>query len=69
MLTGERRVDSPDLPGPASAVRHVPETKEIVSSIESAGLVKLKMLKFGEKPCFVRNDVAMRETQIEAFKP
>jgi catechol 2,3-dioxygenase-like lactoylglutathione lyase family enzyme len=69
VLTGERPVDSPDLPGPASVVRHVPETKEIVGSIESAGLVKLKMLKFGEKPCFVRNDVAMRETQIEAFKP
>lgn len=69
VLTGERPVDSPDLPGPASVVRHVPETKEIVNSIESAGLVKLKMLKFGEKPCFVRNNVAMRETQIEAFKP
>jgi SAM-dependent methyltransferase len=69
VLTGERPVDSPDLPGPASVVRHVPETQDIVKSIESAGLVKLKMLKFGEKPCFVRNNVAMRETQIEAFKP
>lgn len=69
VLTGESAVDSPDLPGPAAAVRHVPVMADVVRSIEAAGVVALKMLKYGDKPCFVRRDVAMRETQIEAFKP
>ncbi|QEL14563.1 ArsI/CadI family heavy metal resistance metalloenzyme [Limnoglobus roseus] len=68
VLTGESAVDSPNLPGPASAVRHVPVMADMVRSIESAGAVGLKTLKYGDKPCFVRNAVAMRETQIEAFK-
>ena len=37
--------------------------------IEAEGFQKLKLLKYDAKPCFVREGVAMRETQIEGRKP
>lgn len=69
VLTADRPVDGPDLPGPASAVRHVPSEGEPIRLLEEAGLTAVKLLKFDAKPCFVRNGVEMRETQIEGRKP
>lgn len=69
VLTADRIVESPDLPGPAGAVRHVPSEGESFRLFEDAGLTSVRLLKFDAKPCFVRNGVAMRETQIEGRKP
>lgn len=68
VLTADRPVDGPELPGPASAVRHVPAEGEPVRLLEEAGLTAVKLLKFDAKPCFIRNGVEMRETQIEGRK-
>lgn len=69
VLTGERSVDQPDLPGPAGAVRAVPFESDPVALLEAAGLFGMRMLKFDAKPCFVRDGVGMRELQLEAFAP
>jgi catechol 2,3-dioxygenase-like lactoylglutathione lyase family enzyme len=68
VLTGERTVDAPQLPGPASVVRHVPFTQDVLGLIEATGLTRIRLLKFNDQPCFVRDGVAMRETQIEAWR-
>jgi catechol 2,3-dioxygenase-like lactoylglutathione lyase family enzyme len=70
VLTAERPfTGSPDLPGPAAAVSNVPFDADVVGLVESLGFEGVRLLKFDAKPCFVRNDIAMRETQIEAWKP
>jgi catechol 2,3-dioxygenase-like lactoylglutathione lyase family enzyme len=69
VLTGERVVEGPELPGPASVVRHVPTESEPLDLLADAGLSAVRLLKFDAKPCFIRNGVAMRETQIEGRKP
>lgn len=69
VLTADQIVESPDLPGLAGAVRHVPEETEPVQLLEDAGLTAVELLKFDAKPCFVRNGVEMRETQLEGRKP
>lgn len=68
VLTADRSVEGPDLPGPASMVRHVPNEGEPLRLLEDAGLTAVKLLKFDAKPCFVRNGIEMRETQIEGRK-
>jgi hypothetical protein len=69
VLTGDRPVENPSLPGPAGAVKTVPPETEPVTLLREAGFVGVRMLKFDSKPCFVRDGVAMRETQVEGFKP
>jgi catechol 2,3-dioxygenase-like lactoylglutathione lyase family enzyme len=69
VLTADRSVDGPDLPGPASVVRFVPQEGEPIRLLEDAGFSAVRLLKFDAKPCFVRNGVEMRETQIEGRKP
>ena len=69
VLTGERPVENPDLPGPAGAVRSVPFEADPVALLEAAGLVGVRMRKFDAKPCFVRGGVGMRELQLEGFAP
>lgn len=69
VLTGEQPVESPQLPGPASGVQFVPSETEPPRLLEDAGLIGVRMLKFDAKPCFVRNGVAMRELQLEGWKP
>jgi SAM-dependent methyltransferase len=69
VLAGEQPVESPDLPGPAGAVRSVPFESDPVALLEAAGLVGVRMLKFDAKPCFVRGGVGMRELQLEGFAP
>ncbi|HEY1187191.1 MAG TPA: ArsI/CadI family heavy metal resistance metalloenzyme [Gemmata sp.] len=69
VLSGETGVQNPELPGPAGAVRAVPAEGEAVALLEAAGFVGVKLLKYDPKPCFVRNGVGMRETQLEGFAP
>src|SRR5262249_14046000 len=70
VLTAEKLfAGPPGLPGPAAAVQHVPVDAEVVALLEAAGLEGVRLLKFDARPCFVRDDVPMRETQIEAWKP
>src|SRR5262245_22394420 len=70
VLTAERPITgSPDLPGPAAAVRSVPVDSDTVALVEALGFEDIYLLKFDAKPCFVRQGIAMRETQIEARKP
>ena len=69
MLVGESPVENPDLPGPAGAVRSVPFEADPVALLEEAGFVGIRMLKFGEAPCFVRDGIGMRELQLEGFTP
>jgi len=69
VLTAQNPVDSPELPGPASAVHYVPAESEPLKLLSDAGFTAIRLLKFDAKPCFVRNSVAMRETQIEGWKP
>jgi catechol 2,3-dioxygenase-like lactoylglutathione lyase family enzyme len=70
VLTAEKPfAGEPGLPGPAAAVRHVPVDAEVVSLVEAAGFEGVRLLKFDASPCFVRDGVAMRETQLEAWAP
>lgn len=59
----------PNLPGPAGAVQFVPVESDVVGQLRAAGFQGIRMLKFDAKPCFVREGIPMRETQIEAWKP
>jgi len=69
VLTGDKPFEgNPELPGPASAVQHVPLQSEPVELLTKAGLVGIRMAKFDAKPCFERKGVAMRELQLEGFK-
>lgn len=70
VLTAERALSGdPALPGPASAVKHVPVTADVVAAVEAAGFEAARLLKFDAKPCFVREGVGLRETQLEAWRP
>ncbi len=69
-LVAERPLSGPpQLPGPAAAVQYVPPDTLPSSLLAAAGFQRLKYLKFDEKPCFVREGVALREQQLEAHKP
>jgi catechol 2,3-dioxygenase-like lactoylglutathione lyase family enzyme/SAM-dependent methyltransferase len=68
-LVGERPLSNPGLPGPAAAVQFVPPESDPVRLLEAAGFQGLRLLKFDAKPCFQREGVAMREQQLEGFKP
>jgi catechol 2,3-dioxygenase-like lactoylglutathione lyase family enzyme len=69
VLTGERPVDSPALPGPAMAVRFVPSEADVPALPTEAGFVGVRLLKYDANPCFVRDGVGLRELQLEAFAP
>jgi len=70
VLVGDKPLAGPPrLPGPAAAVQHVPLDTEPPRWLEESGFQALHFLKFGDKPCFVVDDVAMREMQLEGFKP
>jgi len=69
VLTGECSVESPELPGPASAVQFVPQESIPLARLEEAGFVRIRMVKFDSQPCFIRDGVKMRELQLEGFAP
>jgi catechol 2,3-dioxygenase-like lactoylglutathione lyase family enzyme len=68
-LVGERVVANPGLPGPAALVQEVPLESSPIDLLEQAGFQALRLIKFDAKPCFQRAGVAMREQQLEGFKP
>lgn len=68
ILAGDKTHSSPSLPGPAAPVRYVPAKDDIMAMIAKAGLTGIRLLKYDDKPCFVADGVAMRETHIEAFR-
>jgi catechol 2,3-dioxygenase-like lactoylglutathione lyase family enzyme len=68
-LVGERALSNPGLPGPAAAVQFVPPEADPMRLLEGAGFEGLRYVKFDAKPCFQREGVAMREQQLEGFKP
>ena len=59
----------PQLPGPAAHVSHVPLEQEPQGLLEGAGFIGMRQLKFDAKPCFVRGEAALRELQLEGWKP
>jgi len=69
VLAGEQRLAMPGLGGAAASVEIVPEESEPLDLLEAEGFVGVKLLKYDAKPCFVRDGVAMREMQLEAFAP
>ena len=68
ILAGDKVHPSPSLPGPAAPVRYVPAKDDIMGLISRSGLSGIRLLKYDDKPCFVADGVAMRETHIEAFR-
>jgi catechol 2,3-dioxygenase-like lactoylglutathione lyase family enzyme len=69
VLVGDRPFPGrPQLPGPAASVQHVPVQSEPVRLLERHAFRQIEMVKFDAKPCFVREGVAMRELQLEAYK-
>ena len=68
-LVGDRALSRPGLPGPAASVEFVPPESDPMRLLELAGFQGLRLMKFDAKPCFQREGVAMREQQLEGFKP
>jgi catechol 2,3-dioxygenase-like lactoylglutathione lyase family enzyme len=69
VLVTDRPVSGPlDLPGPAALVQHVPLEKLPAELMRAAGLERIRLLKFDDKPCFVRAGAGLREMQVEGFK-
>jgi catechol 2,3-dioxygenase-like lactoylglutathione lyase family enzyme len=69
VLVAEKPLSGPpQLPGPAGRVQHVPLEAEPVRLLEEADFRGVHMLKFDAKPCFVRENIAMRELQLEGWK-
>ena len=64
-LTGEAAVLSPSLPGSGAKVEFVPTKDDLVSLVATAGFQKVRLTKYGDPPCFVKDGVAMRKTHIE----
>jgi catechol 2,3-dioxygenase-like lactoylglutathione lyase family enzyme len=68
-LVGDRPLAGPGLPGPASSVQYVPLETAPLRLLEAAGFQGLRYVKFEARPCFQREGVAMREQQLEGYKP
>jgi catechol 2,3-dioxygenase-like lactoylglutathione lyase family enzyme len=70
VLTADRPLTTaPQLPGPAALVQVVPPESAPARWAEEGGFVGAEMVKFDAAPCFVRDGVQMRETQLVAWKP
>ncbi|MES2598414.1 MAG: VOC family protein [Verrucomicrobiota bacterium] len=60
---------SPSLPGPAAAVRRVPDYPSLVSQVREAGFGSIQFTKLSERGYFQHEGVPLREVLIEAVKP
>ena len=71
MLTGsrDRELSKGTLPGPASYVTFVPALDQLLADLRDTGFDEIKLTKHGSEPCFVHDDIEMRETMIEASRP
>lgn len=68
VLTGGYEVSNPTCPA-RLALCAVPFESDPLATLSAAGFVGAWLLKFDAMPCFVRDGVGMRETQLEAFVP
>jgi catechol 2,3-dioxygenase-like lactoylglutathione lyase family enzyme len=69
-LAGDRPGgSSPQLPGPAAAVQHVPAVGDVVDELVKSGFVEIQIEKLSETAHFVVDGVAMRELRIAGRKP
>lgn len=68
ILSGDKMLASPSLPGKGAPICHVPAKDDIMGLISKAGLSGIRLLKYDDPPCFVADGVVMRETYIEAFR-
>jgi hypothetical protein len=60
---------TPDLPGPAAAVRRVPVENEPLKALLDAGFVDARFATLSEKAHFTVDGVAMREIRVAGRKP
>src|SRR5262245_47123118 len=68
-LSGDRRGPlAPALPGPASAVQHVPATQEVIDELVRAGFVQIQ-IDVLSSPHFVVDGIPMRELRVVGRKP
>jgi catechol 2,3-dioxygenase-like lactoylglutathione lyase family enzyme len=68
-LVGESEVIEPKLPGPAGSVQFVPLEDDPVHLLEGAGFRNVRLVKFAADPCFHSGGIALREQQLEGYKP
>lgn len=70
VLTAESPLqDMPSLPGPAAAVKEAPVESLIPQLLAATGFVRVEMVKFKAKPCFVIDGKSFRELQLNGYKP
>lgn len=68
-LTTDRPLsDVPELPGPASVVKTVPDLAQLLEQLEQAGFERIRLTKYGSHPCFTVGGAEMRETMLEAYR-
>src|SRR5262249_32612005 len=68
-LSGDRRSRlAPALPGPASAVQHVPATEDVIDEMVRAGFVQIQIDTLSS-PHFVVDGIPMRELRVVGRKP
>jgi hypothetical protein len=68
-VTADRPLSqTPQLPGPAAAVKYVPTTPELLDAVKDAGLVGSELLAFGETYRFLHAGAELRETRIRAWR-
>ncbi len=69
-LTSDQQIDSNQLglPGAAAAVQQVLPIDDLTAELTGAGFGEIAFTKYGQRPCFVREGVEMRETMLIARK-
>jgi catechol 2,3-dioxygenase-like lactoylglutathione lyase family enzyme len=66
-LSAEQAVTSPKLGGSGARVEYVPTKDELLGLVERAGFHAVRLTKYGDPPCFVKDGNAMRETHLEGW--
>jgi catechol 2,3-dioxygenase-like lactoylglutathione lyase family enzyme len=56
------------LPGPAAVVECIPSTSELIAELERAGFEEIRFAKFNDSACLAIDSIALRETQVVAFR-
>ena len=69
-LTSDQQIESDQLglPGAAAVVEQVLAIDDLTTELKDTGFVEIEFKKYGQRPCFVRESVEMRETMLIARK-
>ncbi|WP_417377308.1 ArsI/CadI family heavy metal resistance metalloenzyme [Gimesia maris] len=69
-LTSDQQIESDQLglPGAAAVVQQVLPIDDLTAELTDVGFVEIDFQKYGQRPCFVREGVEMRETMLIARK-